>query len=254
MLKNGKLEGAAEQRLKLLSPLLDPRLDKAKLQKLKLEAAENSGLSERTIRRYLKAYQENGFDGLRAKPRGRRRAGTIPESVLSEAALLRREVPGRSVTQIISILEDEGLAKPGVLKRSTLQDFFLANGLSSRQLRLYESVSGRATRRFQRVHRNELWQSDIKFGSYLPIGPGGKMQQCYLVAFLDDATRFIVHAEFYATLEQSILEDAFRAAIIKWGKPVSVYFDNGKQYRIERDSVRGRCRLPLMASRVHIGH
>lgn len=88
-----------------------------------------------------------------------------------------------------------------------------------------------AARRFQRRYRNALWQSDIKYGPYLPIGLNGMNQQVYLVLFIDDATRFIVHGEWYASLDQSIVEDCFKKAISKYGVPEAVYFDNGKQYR-----------------------
>lgn len=41
---------------------------------------------------------------------------------MEQAILLRREVLGRSVRQIIQILEWEEIVKPGELKRSTLQE------------------------------------------------------------------------------------------------------------------------------------
>ena len=231
MTDTSKAEALAQRRFELLSPLLDPGLDPGKFQALKRQIAQMSGVSERTLRRYLKEYQEQGLSGLKAKSRGRQKGHNIPEAVLEEAILLRREVPSRSVSQIIDILESEGLAAPGVLKRSTLQDYFQVRGYSARQMRLYKSVDGKATRRFQHHNRNDLWQSDLKYGIYLPIGKGGSMKQTYLVVFLDDATRSVLHAEFYATLDQSIVEDAFHSAIIKWGVPKSVLFDNGKQYR-----------------------
>lgn len=90
---------------------------------------------------------------------------------------------------------------------------------------------GVAARRFQRRHRNALWQSDIKYGPFLPIGPDGANKQVYLVLFVDDATRFVLHGEFYPTMDQSIVEDCFRKAIQQYGLPEAVYFDNGKQYR-----------------------
>ncbi|MEC1895040.1 hypothetical protein P9E75_20070, partial [Cytobacillus firmus] len=52
---------------------------------------------------------------------------------------------------------------------------------------------------------------------YLPIGPNGMKKQVYLVAFIDDATRFVLHAAFYPTLDSRIIEDAFRQAIQKYG-------------------------------------
>jgi hypothetical protein len=52
-----------------------------------------------------------------------------------------------------------------------------------------------------------------------------------LVVVFDDATRFVLHAEFYATLDKSIVERCLKQAIIKHGVPERVYFDNGKQYK-----------------------
>ena len=65
----------------------------------------------------------------------------------------------------------------------------------------------------------------------MPIGPGGAKKQVYLATFLDDATRFILHGQFYPTLDQIIVEDCFRQAIQKYGVPDSVFFDNGGQYK-----------------------
>lgn len=95
---------------------------------------------------------------------------------------------------------------------------------------MYTST-GVAARRFQKRHRNALWQSDIKYGPYLPIGPGGENKQVYLVLFIDDATRFVSHGAFYASLDRSIVSDSFRKSLQQYGRPDAVYFDNGKQYR-----------------------
>ncbi len=226
-----KAEDLAAQRVQLLSPLLASGLDAAKASQLKLSICEQTGLSERTIRRYLANYRAEGFSGLKPKPKQRKtETDAIPAHLLEQAILLRREVPSRSVSQIIQILEWEDKAKPGQLKRSTLQEKLTAKGYSSRQMRMYAG-GGTAARRFQKQHRNSLWQSDIKYGPHLPIGPGGTSKQTYLVVFIDDATRFVVSAAFYDTLEQAIVEDAFRKAIQQYGAPEAVYFDNGKQYR-----------------------
>jgi hypothetical protein len=77
----------------------------------------------------------------------------------------------------------------------------------------------------------QLVHSDIKYGPYLPIGPNGKMQQVYLVTMLDDASRFMLHARFYPALDQTIVQESLRMAILKYGLMESVFFDNGAQYR-----------------------
>lgn len=73
-----------------------------------------------------------------------------------------------------------------------------------------------------------LCHSDIKYGPYLPIGPDGTKKHVYLVTFIDYTTCFILHVEFYPTLDNVIVEDCFRKAILKYSVPNSVYYDNGK--------------------------
>jgi transposase InsO family protein len=127
-------------------------------------------------------------------------------------------------------MEWEGLIREGQIKRSTLQEKLSEKGYSTRQMRMY-SDAGIASRRYQKRHRNRLWHSDIKYGPYLPVGKDGAPKQVYLVTFIDDATRFVLHGEFYPTLDQVIVEDCFRKAIHKYAVPEAVYFDNGSQYR-----------------------
>lgn len=226
-----KAEAIAAERMQLLSPLLAEGIDSAKASQLKAQICEQTGLSERTIRRHLNQYRAEGFWGLKPKGKGRpQQTETIPAHILEQAILLRREVPGRSVAQIIQILEWEGLVQPRQIKRSTLQDKLTERGYSARHMQLYAS-SGVAARRFQQKYRNRLWHSDILYGPYLPIGPDGQLKQVYMVSFLDDATRFILHAEFFPTLDQIIVEECLRQSLMKFGQPEAVFFDNGRQYR-----------------------
>lgn len=219
-----RTEELAANRLQLISPLLDPTLDVAKIQKMKEELSMQTGLSERTIRRYINSYKEHGFDGLKPKAPASSGKSIIPEDVIEEAIRLRREVPKRSIPEIIRILEWEGLVPQGFLKRSTLQDQMTARGFSRRQMQTYANDVTNA-RRYQKPWRNYLWQSDIKYGIYV------NGQPTYMVCFLDDCTRNIMHSEFYTSLDQSIVQDCFRKALMKYGAPDCVYFDNGKQYR-----------------------
>jgi putative transposase len=166
-----KAEEIAAQRVQLLSPLLADGVDAAKASQIKVAIREQTGMSERTLRRYLAQYRVDGFNGLKPKSKGRRQTA-IPANLLEQAIMLRREVPSRSVSQIIQILEWEEQAQPRQLRRSTLQEKLTERGYSSRHMRMYAS-NGVAARRFQKRHRNALWQSDIKYGSFLPIGQGG---------------------------------------------------------------------------------
>ena len=224
-------EEVAINRLKILTPILiaiEEKADAAKIVKLKSEALEKYGISRRTLCRWLQSYGETGFEGLKPMPRSNGGGKTIPEELIQEAILLRREVPSRSVPQIIDILEMEGKAPKGFLKRTTLQDRFIERGYSARQMKMYQDP-GVASRRFARLERGDMWHSDIKYGPFINIS--GESIQTFLVCFIDDATRYVIHGEFYTSLDASIVEDCFRKAITKEGIPKRVYFDNGKQYR-----------------------
>jgi transposase InsO family protein len=227
-----KPEELAVNRHKIIAPILaamEEKTDAAKLVLLKNEACEHYGVSRRTLKRWLDAYEKDGFEGLKPQERSIRLSpGGIPEELIDEAILLRREVPGRSVSQIIEILEMEGHAQKGVLKRTTLQDKLQERGYSTRQMKMYQN-NGIAARRFQRQERGDMWHSDIKYAHFLNIN--GVKKQIYLVSFLDDATRYVVHGEFYDSLDQTVVEDCFRKAVLKEGLPRRVYFDNGRQYR-----------------------
>lgn len=219
-----RMEEVAANRMQIIAPLLDPTVDKGKYQQLKEEASQKYTVNERTIRRWVTAYRAYGFDGLKPKTPSTSGKSKIPENLIEEAIKLRREVPKRSVNEIISILEWEGLAAPGFLRKSTLQDQLAARGYSSRQMKTYANDVTSA-RRFQKPWRNYLWQTDIKYGIYIHGQP------TYMVCFIDDCTRNIMHSEFYDSLDQSIVRDCFRKALIKYGAPDCVYMDNGKQFR-----------------------
>jgi transposase InsO family protein len=228
------VEKAAAEKYQIIAPLLDESLDRGKFIDTRKGIAARHCISERSVGRYYEAYRQNGFEGL--KPTVRKRTVSVlptnfPE-IVAEAIVLRKESASRSVRDIIRILEMEGRIEKGSVARSTLQRHLQEEGFGAKQYKKYTN-KGAAARRFQKAHRCVLWQGDIKYGPHLPIGPGGKMTQLYLVVWLDDYSRFIVGAKFYDNQKVEVIEDSFRDAVMKWGKPSMMYLDNGKQYRSE---------------------
>ena len=222
----------ATERFNLIAPLLDDGLDRGRRSDLMREISESSGVSERTIRRYVGFWREDGFDGLMPKQGWKRPDSTLGDSfgLVVEAAIgLRRESPSRSVADIIKILELEGSIEPGTVARSTLQRHLSARGYASSQMKMY-TAKGAAARRFQKEHRNQLWQSDIKYGPYVPC-ENGRRKQIYLVVWIDDATRYVVSARFYLDQTVDAIEDSLRRAVQSVGRPERIFVDNGKQYR-----------------------
>ena len=239
-------DDTALDRFRLISPLLDPALDRDRKIKLRKDIALQNNLSEKTIRRYEAGYLQGGFAGL--KPAQRKTgASRLPENfedLMQEAIRLKREVPGRSVHQIIFILENEGRAEPGVLKRSTVQDHLYAAGFGRKQMRKYNEGQRSSSKRYCKPNRMMLVQADIKYGPRLPIGKDGRMVQTYLSSIIDDHSRYILASSFYDNQEKEIVEDTFRKAILKHGRFDAGYVDNGGQY-VSRQLIRSLAKLGI---------
>jgi len=215
-------------RYEMIAPLLADGLCAAELRRHRQEIMERYQISERTIRKYVERYRKNGLKGLEPKPKAV--AGkflAIPAEILELAKQYKEELPERSVRSIITILEKEGHVKKGSIARSTLTHNLASMGHSTKQLRAVRGAT--AARRFVRLGRNTLWQSDVKVGPYI-ADENGKKRRTYLATFIDDATRVVTHSEFYINHRVPILEDCLRKAMLKFGKPDSVYVDNGKEY------------------------
>lgn len=236
----------ALNRFQMISPLLDMDLDNAKRIQLRHQIAKNNNISERTLYRYEKSYREEHFEGLKPMNREGRRSADRPDNwdeIIGEAILLKREVPRRSVRQIIKILEIEGWAPPGVLKRSTLQRYLFKAGLGVKQMRRYTEATETSSRRFCRPHRMELLQADIKYGPEIRTKEG-KLVKTYLSSLIDDHSRYILHSEFYDNKSAAIVEDSFHKAILQFGKFDAGYTDNGREY-ISTHLVKSCARLGI---------
>lgn len=190
--------------------------------------SEKHSVDQETIRKWLYSYQEKGFDGL--KPKDRSDIGKIrsidPEA-WEMAVKLKKEAPGRRVAKIIRIMEANGLIEPGEIKRSTLSRHFKEQGLDRKTL----TKSNVIHRRFETDRPNQLWQSDILYGPYLPDPKNPeRKKRTYLAAFIDDHSRLVPHGEFYWDEKYPALEYTLKKAILKRGIPECFYVDNGKVY------------------------
>ena len=226
-------EQEALRRFQLISPLLREDLDDAKKLQLRKKIADENDITVRSLYRYEKAYREGQFSGLKPATRQKHRSQRLPENfefLLEQAIQLRKEVPERSVAQIILILEMEGLVAPGVLKRPTLERHLYKQGFGREHMKMYQDARESSSKRFCQPHRMMLIQGDIKYGPKLPIGKNGAKVQTYLSSAIDDHSRYILSSRFYDNQEETIVEDTFHQAIIRYGAFDASYFDNGKQY------------------------
>src|SRR5262249_50619976 len=80
-------------------------------------------------------------------------------------------------------------------------------------------------RRFERATPNQLWQTDL-FTFMLKR----QNRRVYLVAFLDDHSRFITGFGLHASQSSALVLEVLRASLDAFGCPQEVLTDNGSQY------------------------
>ena len=229
-----KNEQTALERLDLISELLSDVLDPSKRSELRHQISFNTGISERTLYRYEKAYRDNGLKGLYPATKISSSSKLLPanyDDIVNEAIVLRKEVPSRSVNQIIYILENEGYAPVGTLKRATLQSHLYNSGYGKVHMKKYtDPLRVTSTKRFCMPHRMMMVQADIKYGPGLIYRENGKNKTAYLSTVIDDHSRFILCSMWFDKQDEGCVREVFRVSIIRYGKFDKGYVDNGKQY------------------------
>ena len=174
-----------------------------------------------TLLKWARRYRQYGLEGLAPKPRADRgQARVVTPDLAALIERLKRENPYRTGTALLRALG------PDAISPSTLYRFLRSRGLTTERL----LAAGPERKKFEAEFANQIWQSDMLYGPYVQR-PGGGKQQVYLYAVLDDASRLIPHAEFYASQGLDSLLDCVRKAVEKRGIPSRMYADNGHVYR-----------------------
>jgi putative transposase len=193
-------------------------------------------VSTSTLARWERIYQEQGFDGLKPQPRADRGVcRAISSETLDRAETLKREQPlrsSRSIIRILSLDTTNPIPEPRLAPR-TLRRQLSRRGATA--ARLLAEQRPKPYRRFERSHFGDLWQGDAMHGPYLPDPAApDKKRQAFLFAFLDDHTRLVPHAQFYWNEQLPRMEDCFKRAIMRYGRPLAVYVDQGSVYRADQ--------------------
>ena len=181
----------------------------------------------RTILRGVAAYRAGGLPALQPGQRTDHAGQRVPRAVLERAVALRAEDPHRSARQIIQMLEWAQEIEPGTLKHSTLTYHFRKVAAAA-----YVAAPPAETfRRRQAPHYNAEWQGDTQEVLSLPDPQHpGRRKKVYLIAFIDDATRYVVGSRFFFDENRPRLEEVLKWAVIRHGIPDMVHCDNGSIY------------------------
>lgn len=231
---DAKAEKIALFRYGLIAPLvLEPlprgeltrRAEEIAARHYEIPGSQRTSVCVDTLLDWVLRYRHGGFEALAPKPRqdrGQSRAITPQLADLIER--LKRENPHRTGTTLLRELALSSGHEP-TLSASTLYRFLKQRGLSEKQL-----LAPQPRKKFEAQHSNQIWQADMLYGPYVQRPGGGKMQ-AMLHAVLDDASRLIPHAQFYAGQGLDTCLDCLRQAVAARGVPVRLYMDNGKIYR-----------------------
>jgi putative transposase len=232
---DAKAEKIALFRYGLIAPLvLEPlprgelthRAEELASRRYEIPGSERTSVSVDTLLDWALRYRQGGFEALAPQPRqDRGKSRTITPRLADLIERLKRENPHRTgATLLRELALSSGQDKAGI-SAATLYRFLKQHGLSERQL-----LAPAAHKKFEAEYSNQIWQSDMLFGPYVQRPGGGKMQ-AMLHAILDDASRLIPHAQFYASQGLDACLDCLRQAVQARGIPVRLYMDNAKIYR-----------------------
>ena len=178
-----------------------------------------------TLQRWYSAYKKQGFEAL--MPRDRRDAGKsrkIDADLLEQLTYFVEHYPRMPATEILRKLEENGSVTDGQVSLSTI------TRCVSNIRRSAGASPNRDMRRYERPHINEVWCGDSSVGPRLK-GADGRKQRVYIIALIDDASRFITGADLFFNDNFVNLMSVMRSAVAKYGRPKVWRFDNGRTYR-----------------------
>lgn len=178
------------------------------------------GISKHTLYVWKQRFDREGPGGLMDSPRGAPQGTRVGDLAKRTILMLKESHPEWGCQRISDML----LRGPALAASA---------GAVARVLREagYEMVEEPTrphrdkVRRFERAKPNQLWQTDL-FTFMLKR----QNRRLYLVAFLDDHSRFLVSFGLHASCGTAMVIEALEAGIAAYGPPEEILTDNGPQY------------------------
>lgn len=189
-----------------------------------------------TIERWYRSYKKGGFDAL--IPTGRVDQGQprkLDAELQEQIKYLKSNYPRMSAAAIHRQLQANGSIKAGSVSESTVNRYVNQLALEMK------TTTNRDMRRYERPHINEVWCGDSSVGPYLKTSDG-KKHKIYIIALIDDASRFIVGIDVFFNDNFVNLMSVIKSAVAKYGRPQMFNFDNGSSYKNKQ--------MELLAARI----
>lgn len=196
------------------------------------------GVSKSILGLWLQQYRLGGEAGLQPVER-RSRQSKLPEPIANKIIELKRQNPAFGIKRISQLLRRWFFlpASPETV-RQRLQDAQLMPESSPPRKRNLTRP-----RFFERATPNQMWQTDI-----FTFRLGGRY--AYLIAFMDDYSRFIVGADLFRSPTAPSVIEVYRIAAGECQPPKEMLTDNGRQYT----SWRGTSRFEAELKKDRVAH
>jgi transposase InsO family protein len=178
------------------------------------------GVTRQSLFAWKKAFDAEGPAGLMDGPKGGPRGMKLPELTKRTILMLKETNPAWGCQRISDMLL-RGPALPA-------SPSAVAKVLHEAGYELHEEPTRPhpdKVRSFERARPNQLWQTDL-FTFILKR----QNRRVYLVAFMDDHSRFIVSYGLHASQSSALVLEVLRAGITSYGTPQEILTDNGSQY------------------------
>lgn len=202
-----------EQRLLILDTWLRSKLPAG-------DFAALVGLSKHTLYAWKKKFEEAGPAGLMDQPKGGPRGSRLSDLTQRTILMLKQSNPSWGCQRISDMLL-RGPALPA--SPSAVAKVLHEAGYVMEEVPTHAHPQ-RETR-FERAKPNSLWQTDL-FTFILKR----QNRRVYLVAFMDDHSRFIVGYGLHASQSSALVIEVLRASLAGYGAPEEILTDNGSQY------------------------
>ncbi|MCP3916000.1 MAG: IS481 family transposase, partial [bacterium] len=213
----GRRQHTPQQRLLILDTWIRSKLSAR-------EFAEMVGVSQHTLYKWKQRFEDDGPAGLADRKRGAPRGSRLPEATRRAILLLKQAHPDWGEQRIHDVLmRSEGYgASPGAIGRVLEEEGWVVEDTPT-------IPHPPKVQRFERARPNELWQTDL-----FTFTLKREVRRLYLVAFMDDYSRFIVGFGLHASSSGALVREVFSSAIANFGAPIEVLTDNGTQYHTWR--------------------
>jgi transposase InsO family protein len=207
--------------------------------------SKEAGCSQDVIRRWARAYEEQGEAGLRTRvvQAGSRRKLSRP--IREKIIELKKREPSFGIKRISHLLKRAFFlsASPETVRRTLGAESLIVPSKKKPQRNITRP------RFFERSTPNQLWQSDI-----FTFRLGGRY--AYLIGFIDDYSRYMVGLELYRSQTADQVLEVYRRAVGEYGVPKEMLTDRGRQYTNWRGTTRferelGKDRVKHIKSQAH---